>query len=102
MVLSAFLVPRVVTSDIQISVEVCVFFRIDDTLFTRFIAISFSGLVPPFVAQRLLGTTGEYVILLLIVMAVMSTGSAEIIAVASLIIYDIYKLYINPFRLDVN
>ncbi|XP_013388210.1 urea-proton symporter DUR3 [Lingula anatina] len=56
------------------------------------------GLVPPLVAQKLLGTSGEYIILLLILMAVMSTGSAEVIAVASLIIYDIYKTYINPFR----
>ncbi|XP_013388214.1 urea-proton symporter DUR3 [Lingula anatina] len=59
------------------------------------------GLVPPLVAQKLLGTSGEYVILLLILMAVMSTGSAEVIAVASLIIYDIYKMYINPFRKDL-
>ena len=30
--------------------------------------------------------------------AVMSTGSAEIIAVASIIIYDIYIPYVKPFR----
>ena len=36
--------------------------------------------------------------IILMLMAVMSTGSAEIIAVASIIIYDIYQMYIEPFR----
>lgn len=52
-------------------------------------------------AQKLLGTTGEFAILFLILMAVMSTGSAEVIAVASVIIYDIYQTYIKPFRPDL-
>ena len=39
--------------------------------------------------------------LFLILMAVMSTGSAEIIAVASLIIYDVYQAYVQPFRKDL-
>ena len=43
-------------------------------------------------AQKLLGTTGEYAILFLILMAVMSTGSAEVIAVASIVIYDVYQV----------
>merc|ERR1712038_1662669 len=60
-----------------------------------------SGLAAPLVAQKLLGTTGEYAILFLILMAVMSTGSAEVIAVASIIIYDIYQAYIVPFRKDL-
>ena len=51
-----------------------------------------AGLAAPLVAQKLLGTTGEYAILFLILMAVMSTGSAEVIAVASIIIYDIYQV----------
>ena len=51
-----------------------------------------SGLAAPLVAQKLLGTTGEYAMLFLILMAVMSTGSAEVIAVASIIIYDIYQV----------
>ena len=50
------------------------------------------GLAAPLVAQKLLGTTGEYAMLFLILMAVMSTGSAEVIAVASIIIYDIYQV----------
>ena len=57
-----------------------------------------AGLTAPVVAQTLLGPAGEYSMLFLILMAVMSTGSAEIIAVASLIIYDVYQAYIQPFR----
>ena len=60
-----------------------------------------AGLVAPVVAQTLLGSLGEYAMLFLILMAVMSTGSAEIIAVASLIIYDIYQAYVQPFRKDL-
>ena len=56
-----------------------------------------SGLAAPLVAQKLLGTTGEYAILFLILMAVMSTGSAEVIAVASIIIYDIYQVKLTSF-----
>ena len=57
-----------------------------------------SGLAAPLVAQKLLGTVGEYSMLFLILMAVMSTGSAEVIAVASIIIYDVYQAYVCPFR----
>merc|ERR1712088_555667 len=56
------------------------------------------GLAAPLVAQKLLGTTGEYAMLFLILMAVMSTGSAEVIAVASIIIYDIYQAYVCPYN----
>jgi len=59
------------------------------------------GLAAPLVAQKLLGATGEYAMLFLILMAVMSTGSAEVIAVASIIIYDIYQAYVEPFRKDL-
>merc|ERR1719289_584475 len=58
------------------------------------------GLAAPLVAQKLLGPVGEYSMLFLILMAVMSTGSAEIIAVASIVIYDVYQTYICPFRRD--
>merc|ERR1719446_369870 len=37
----------------------------------------------------------------LILMAVMSTGSAEVIAVASIVIYDVYQTYICPFKPDL-
>lgn len=57
-----------------------------------------AGLAAPLVAQKLLGSTGEYAMLFLILMAVMSTGSAEVIAVASILIYDVYQAYVQPFR----
>merc|ERR1739846_276917 len=55
-----------------------------------------SGLVPPAVADHLLGTTGSGLILTMLFMAIVSTGSAESIAVSSLVAYDIYREYINP------
>jgi len=59
------------------------------------------GLAAPLVAQKLLGTVGEYAMLFLILMAVMSTGSAEVIAVSSIVIYDVYQAYLCPFRKNV-
>mmetsp|Transcript_15402 Transcript_15402/g.23477 ORF Transcript_15402/g.23477 Transcript_15402/m.23477 type:complete len:546 (+) Transcript_15402:473-2110(+) len=55
-----------------------------------------SGLVPPAVAQHLLGSSGAVLILIMLFMAIVSTGSAESIAVSSLVAYDIYREYINP------
>jgi urea-proton symporter len=55
-----------------------------------------AGLVPPAVAVHLLGTAGSVLILVMLFMAIVSTGSAESIAVASLVAYDIYREYINP------
>jgi hypothetical protein len=55
-----------------------------------------SGLVPPAVATELLGDAGAALILIMLFMAIVSTGSAESIAVSSLIAYDIYRQYINP------
>ena len=55
-----------------------------------------SGLVPPAVAQELLGKTGAVLVLIMLFMAIVSTGSAESIAVSSLCAYDIYRQYINP------
>ncbi|PXF45390.1 Urea-proton symporter DUR3 [Gracilariopsis chorda] len=54
------------------------------------------GLVPPAVAVHLLGTGGAVLILIMLFMAVTSTGAAEQIAVSSLVAYDIYRTYINP------
>ncbi|CAB9518244.1 Urea-proton symporter DUR3 [Seminavis robusta] len=54
-----------------------------------------SGLVPPAVATELLGTAGSVLILVMLFMAIVSTGSAESIAVSSLIAYDVYWEYIN-------
>jgi Na+/proline symporter len=55
-----------------------------------------AGLVPPAVAEELLGVTGSILILIMLFMAIVSTGSAESIAVSSLVAYDIYREYINP------
>jgi len=55
-----------------------------------------AGLVPPAVADNLLGEAGAVLILIMLFMAIVSTGSAESIAVSSLVAYDIYREYINP------
>lgn len=55
-----------------------------------------SGLVPPAVASHLLGDAGAVLILIMLFMAIVSTGSAESIAVSSLVSYDIYREYMNP------
>lgn len=55
-----------------------------------------SGLVPPAVATDLLGEAGSVLILIMLFMAIVSTGSAESIAVSSLVSYDIYRTYYNP------
>ncbi|KAI8500378.1 hypothetical protein Bbelb_219440 [Branchiostoma belcheri] len=59
------------------------------------------GLVASVVVNQLMGHTGQVILLLMLLMAVMSTGSAEVIAVTSIIVYDIYKDYICPFRRDL-
>ena len=58
----------------------------------------FSGLVTAYVAQLVMGRVGAFLILTMFTMLVMSTGSGEIMAVSSIIVYDIYQTYINPFR----
>mmetsp|Transcript_24090 Transcript_24090/g.32035 ORF Transcript_24090/g.32035 Transcript_24090/m.32035 type:complete len:698 (+) Transcript_24090:109-2202(+) len=55
-----------------------------------------SGLVPPAVATDLMGDAGAALILVMLFMAIVSTGSAESIAVSSLIAYDVYRQYFNP------
>merc|ERR1711966_5829 len=54
------------------------------------------GLVPPAAAVHFFGKGGAMMITIMLFMAITSTGSAEQIAVSSLIAYDIYKKYINP------
>jgi Na+/proline symporter len=54
------------------------------------------GLVPPAVAVHLLGSGGAFLITFQLFMAVTASGSAEQIAVASLVCYDVYKRYIRP------
>ncbi|KAK5653951.1 hypothetical protein OQA88_7876 [Cercophora sp. LCS_1] len=55
-----------------------------------------AGLVLPNAAVALLGQGGAVATLFLAFMAIMSTYSSELIAVSSIVTYDIYKTYINP------
>jgi hypothetical protein len=55
-----------------------------------------NGLVPPASAIALMGTVGGVLVITQLTMAILSTGSAECIAVSSLWSYDIYRTYINP------
>jgi len=55
-----------------------------------------SGLVPPAAAIALFGSSGGYLVMTQLTMAILSTGSAECIAVSSLLAYDVYRTYINP------
>jgi urea-proton symporter len=48
------------------------------------------------VAVHFFGNAGAVMITTMLFMAITSTGSAEGIAVSSLVAYDIYKAYINP------
>jgi len=50
-----------------------------------------SGLVPPAVATHMFGKAGSVMMTVMLFMAITSTGSAEGIAVSSLVAYDIYK-----------
>lgn len=55
-----------------------------------------AGLVLPFAAVKLLGYSGAVCTTLMIFMAVTSAFSAQLIAVSSILTYDIYQPYINP------
>ena len=54
------------------------------------------GLVVPAAATALMGEVGAILVLTMLFMAVTSAGSAELIAVSSIITYDIYRTYKNP------
>ena len=55
-----------------------------------------AGLSSPATAITLLGQGGAVLMLVLLFMAVTSSSSAELIAVSSLLTFDVYKTYINP------
>ncbi|CAE8730794.1 unnamed protein product, partial [Polarella glacialis] len=59
-------------------------------------AASGAGLTPARVLSKVMGSSGAFILLLQLFMAVTSTGSAEIIAVASILTYDIYYTCLNP------
>ena len=54
------------------------------------------GLVVPAAATALMGEVGAIMVLTMLFMAVTSAGSAELIAVSSLVTYDLYRTYSNP------
>ncbi len=54
------------------------------------------GLTVPAAATALMGEIGAVMVLTMLFMAVTSAGSAELIAVSSLITYDVYRTYKNP------
>lgn len=55
-----------------------------------------AGLPAAAAATALLGKAGASVLLVLLFLAVTSATSAELIAVSSILTYDVYKKYINP------
>ncbi|RLL94798.1 hypothetical protein CFD26_104593 [Aspergillus turcosus] len=55
-----------------------------------------AGLSAPFAATALLGHGGAVALLLTLFMAVTSSASSELIAVSSILTFDIYKTYIKP------
>ncbi|KAI0002534.1 urea transporter [Russula compacta] len=55
-----------------------------------------AGLPASAAATALLGKAGASILLVLLFLAVTSASSAELIAVSSILTYDIYKKYINP------
>jgi hypothetical protein len=59
-------------------------------------ADSGSGLTPARVAVEMLGVPGAWILLIMLFMAIVSTGCAEIIAVATIMTYDVYCEYLNP------
>ncbi|KAH7305914.1 Sodium:solute symporter family-domain-containing protein [Stachybotrys elegans] len=55
-----------------------------------------AGLVLPYAAVALMGQSGAVCTLIMIFMAVTSATSAQLIAVSSIVTYDIYQTFINP------
>lgn len=55
-----------------------------------------AGLAAAYSASALLGQSGAVALLIVLFMAVTSCASAELIAVASLLTFDVYKAYIKP------
>jgi SSS family transporter len=54
------------------------------------------GLIAPTAASQMLGDIGAILLLTVLFTAVTSAGSAELVAVSSLVTYDVYRTYIKP------
>ncbi|KAJ7785237.1 solute symporter family transporter, partial [Mycena maculata] len=67
-----------------------------------FIAISLadSASVAPAAMTALLGKSGAILLLIVLFLAVTSAASAELVAVSSILTYDVYKRYFNPRATD--
>lgn len=57
-----------------------------------------TGLVASTVGHVILGQPGEAMVALMVLMAVTSTGSSEVMAVTSILVYDIYQVYLKVSR----
>ena len=57
-----------------------------------------TGLIPVYTSQQLLGNTGDFLMFTFTMVAVMTSASGEVLAAASIIVYDIYQTYISPFQ----
>jgi len=55
-----------------------------------------AGLPASAAAAAILGKAGATILLILLFLAVTSASSAELIAVSSILTYDVYKKYMNP------
>ncbi|TFK53821.1 Na+/solute symporter [Heliocybe sulcata] len=55
-----------------------------------------AGLAMPYAAQALMGKGGAVAVLLMMFMAVTSAFSSDLVCVASVMTYDVYRGYINP------
>lgn len=58
------------------------------------------GMVMPFVVKALLGESGIIAFFVLMFMALTSTVSSSMIAVSSILSFDLYKTYLNPRATD--
>ncbi|TRM56000.1 solute symporter family transporter [Schizophyllum amplum] len=58
------------------------------------------SLAAPAAATALLGKSGAILLLIVLFLAVTSAASAELVAVSSIMTYDIYKRYFNPHATD--
>ncbi|WAQ99317.1 DUR3-like protein [Mya arenaria] len=75
---------------------------LSETVFVLYTS-HFIRYITPFVMNFLLGETGGYLLLTMLMMARMSTGSSgEVMAISSIVVYDIYKTYINTFSKKKN
>ncbi|HEX7275709.1 MAG TPA: sodium/solute symporter [Nitrososphaeraceae archaeon] len=54
------------------------------------------GLIAPTAASQMLGDIGAILLLTVLFTAVTSAGSAELVAVSSLVTYDVYRTYVKP------